>query len=161
MSKDTQENVALSTNKASGVLVGRIDHSLDPKKRLTIPSEWRNLLGGCGYAYIMPDPREKCLNLVPSDEMEARLIKLREKALFDRSIAKALQVIGANSEQVAFDVQGRIRISDKFLQFAELSSQVAMIGSIRMIKLWNPGKLDAPDGVDQTGLESALDQVGF
>lgn len=161
MSKDTQENVALSTNKSSGVLVGRIDHSLDPKKRLTIPSEWRNLLGGCGYAYIIPDPREQCLNLVPSAEMEARLIKLREKALFNRAAAKALQVIGANSEQVTFDVQGRIRISNKFLQFAGLSTQVAMIGSVRMIKLWDPTKLDAPDGVDQAGLEAALSEVDF
>lgn len=145
----------------SGVLVGRVDHALDPKKRFTIPSEWRAVMGNPDYVYVMPDARKPCLNLVPKAEMEARLEKLREKALFDPALNAALQTIGANSEQLMLDVQGRIRVCDKLLRFANLTTTVAMVGSVRMIKLWDPAALGAAETVDQAGLAAALTTAGF
>ena len=145
----------------SGALVGRFDHALDPKKRFTIPSEWRALMGNPSYVYVMPDPSERCLDLVPVAEMESRLVKLREKALFDPVANRALQTIGAVSELPPLDVQGRIRISDKLLQFANLTTTVAMLGSVRMIKLWNPKMLAPAEKVDQNALASALMEAGF
>ena len=41
MSKGDRESVAVSTKAGSGVFLGRHDFALDPKKRFTIPSEWR------------------------------------------------------------------------------------------------------------------------
>jgi DNA-binding transcriptional regulator/RsmH inhibitor MraZ len=109
----------------------------------------------------MSDPFDKCLDLVPQAEMEARLEKLREKALFDPAFRSHLQVIGANSEKLTFDGQGRIRICDRLLRFANLTTTVAMVGAVRMIKLWDPAAL-APEGeVDQTALREALVATGF
>ena len=76
------------------------------------------------------------MNIIPAVEMDARMAKLRERALFDPALAPVLQKIGASSEMPTLDVQGRIRISDKLLQFANLTTTVAMLGSVRMIKLW-------------------------
>jgi len=151
----------MEANARSGALVGRFDHALDPKKRFTIPSEWRELMGNPSYIYVMPDPAERCLNLVPVAEMESRLSKLREKALFDPVANRALQTIGAVSELPSLDVQGRIRISDKLLQFANLTTTVAMLGSVRMVKLWDPAALAPAETVDQKALASALAEAGF
>ncbi|MBO5774961.1 MAG: hypothetical protein J6R63_02955 [Kiritimatiellae bacterium] len=145
----------------TNVLVGRYDHALDPKKRFTIPSEWRDAMGSPNYVYVMPDPSEKCLNLIPAAEMETRLQKLREKALFDPQCNRALQVIGANADQLTLDVQGRIRVRDKLLQFANLTTTVAMVGSVRMIKLWDPRALAPEDRIEQAALAEALKEVGF
>ena len=161
MSKKGLQSVAESTGVGSGVLVGRNDHALDPKKRLTIPSEWRAVMGNPDYVYVMPDRTEKCLNLVPKTEMEMRLQKLREKALFDPALNRQLQVLGAASEQLVLDVQGRIRICDKLLQFANLTTTVAMVGSVRMIKLWNPAALPAEGEFDLEAYNKALDALEF
>lgn len=161
MSKVGKQIVAESTGTTSGVLVGRVDHALDPKKRFTIPSEWRAVMGNPDYVYVMPDAENPCLNLVPKAEMEARLEKLREKALFDPALNRALQTIGENSEQLSLDIQGRIRVCDKLLRFANLTTTVAMVGSVRMIKLWDPAALGAAETVDQASLAAALNSVGF
>jgi len=145
----------------SGVLVGRVDHALDPKKRFTIPSEWRAVMGDPEYVYVMPDRTEKCLNLIPRAEMEARLEKLREKALFDPALNRALQAIGANSEQLMLDVQGRIRVCDKLLQFANLTTTVAMVSSVRMIKVYNPEVVGPEDEVDIGELDAVLTAAGM
>jgi len=93
--------------------------------------------------------------------MEARLEELRTKALFDPTLNRALQTIGENSEQLMLDVQGRIRVCDKLLRFANLTTTVAMVGSVRMIKLWNPQALQPADKVDQVSLGAAMEAVGF
>ena len=161
MSEKGRESVAGSTQGVSSGLVGRFDHALDPKKRLTIPSGWRLVLGNPEYVYAMPDPVERCVNIMPKDEMDVMLSQLRQKALFDPAQMRLLQVIGANSDLLMLDSQGRIRISDKLLQFANLTTTVAMVGSVRMIKLWDPKAL-APEGeVDQAGLANAMAAAGW
>ena len=161
MSKEGEQSVAASTSVKSSVLVGRYDHALDPKKRLTIPSEWRALMGNPAYIYAMPDRKERCINLIPQAEMEVWLERLRAQALFDPVLGKVMQQIGSLSMTLSFDVQGRIRIADKLLQFANLTTTVAMVGSVKMIKLWDPAALGPADEIDQAALDAALAAVPF
>ena len=161
MSKAVKESVAESTGVFAGAFMGRYDHALDPKKRFTIPSEWRAVMGNPKFVYVMPDPKERCLNIIPQAEMEGRLAELRKNALFGPAQNRLLQIIGANSEMPALDVQGRIRISDKLLQFANLTTTVAMLGAVRMIKLWDPAALDPEGEVNQVSLRDALIATEF
>ena len=134
-----------------GPLLGRFDFALDPKKRLTIPSGWRGVFEG-GVVYVMPDRKEKCLNLYPKVEMDAFLGQLRQKALLDPALNRVFAKIGAVSQQLFFDVQGRIRICDKLLQFANLTTTVAMVGAFRMVKLYAPDVLGPEDDVNVESL---------
>ncbi len=161
MSKVGKQSVAESTGGGKGFLLGRYDHALDPKKRFTIPAGWRQILGDPQYVSVMPDNAKKCLNIIPQEVMEAKLAKLREKSFSDPALSRALHIIGANSEQLALDVQGRIRISDKLLQFANLTTTVAMVGAVSKIELWNPEALPPDDKVDQTEFGEALLVAGF
>ena len=88
MSKVGKQSVAESTGGGKGFLLGRYDHALDPKKRFTIPAGWRQILGDPQYVFVMPDNEKKCLNIIPQEEMEARLEKLREKAQDQRTISR-------------------------------------------------------------------------
>jgi division/cell wall cluster transcriptional repressor MraZ len=139
--------------------MGRHDYALDPKKRVTIPSEWRATMGKT--VYVMPDRREKCLNLYSKEEMDIFLDQLRQKALLDPALNKVLAKIGALSQQLSLDVQGRIRICDKLLQFANLTTTVAMVGSVRMIKLYDPAVLGPADEVDVAELDAVLTAAGM
>ncbi len=161
MSKIGKQSVAESTKSAISVLLGRYDYALDPKKRFTIPSCWRRIMGDPEDVFIVPDPEEKCLNLVSPDLMRARIEELQKKALLDPSLNKLLQVIGENSEQLTLDCQGRIRVCDKLLRFANLTTTVAMVGSVRLIKLWDPAALGAGDEVDQEAFREAAKGLGF
>ena len=158
MSKVGKESVAESIEPKSGVLFGRHDYQLDPKKRLTIPSEWRGVFGD--VVYVMPDRKERCLNLYPKAEMDAFLAQLREKALLDPALNIVYAKLGAVSQTLSFDVQGRIRICDKLLQFANLTTTVAMVGSFRMLKLYAPETL-GPDEVNIDEIDRLLTAAGM
>ncbi len=162
MSEEGKQSVAGSTAQVSGVhphLVERFDYALDPKKRLTIPSKWRATMGG--VVYVMPDRKEKCLNVYSQEEMDLFLGQLRQKALLDPALNKVFAMIGAVSQQLSLDVQGRIRIADKLLRFANLTTTVAMVGSFRMIKLYDPALLGPEDKIDIEELDAALSAAGL
>ncbi len=161
MSGKAVESAPAKGAETSGFLLGRYEYALDPKKRFTIPSPWRKVLGDPEYVFVMPDSSRRCLNILPQPEMEARLEKLREKSLFDPKLAAALQTIGANSEQLPVDVQGRIRIGDRLRRFAGLEGKVAMVGAVRKIEIWNPEELGGGDSVDQAAFGAALEEAGF
>jgi len=155
------QSVAMSTGVESSPLVGRFDHALDPKRRLTIPSVWRKAMGNPDFVYAMPDRKLRCVNLMPKAEMDVLLGKIRERALFDPALNRVFQVIGSMSEQLDLDVQGRIRVSDKLLQYANLTTTVAMVGSLRMIKLWDPAVLSPAGDVNASELDAALLAAGL
>ena len=161
MSRKEVQSVAMSTSVESSPLVGRFDHALDPKRRLTIPSVWRKAMGNPDFVYAMPDREQRCVNLMPKAEMDVLLGKIRERALFDPALNRVFQVIGSMSEQLDLDVQGRIRVSDKLLQYANLTTTVAMVGSLRMIKLWDPAVLSPADDVNASELDAALLAAGL
>ena len=151
----------MSTSGESCPLMGRFDHALDPKRRLTIPSVWRRAMGNPDFVYAMLDRKERCVNILPKAEMEVLQERLREKALFDPALNRVWQVVGSMGEQLDLDVQGRIRISDRLLQYANLTTTVAMVGSFRMIKLWNPSVLGPADEIDASKLDAALAAAGL
>ena len=143
-----------------GVFVGQCEHALDQKKRLTMPSEWRDALGSSQVVYVFPNS-DGCLDLVPKADMDQKLAKLREKRLFDKQVNALLLKIGSQSEQVALDGQGRMRICDRLLGFAGLTGKVQMMGAVRMIKLYAPGRLPETEQMNIEDFDAATEALEF
>lgn len=151
-----------------GGLVDTFRHMLDPKKRLTIPSEWRDALGNPKYVYVMPSPTDDCLELIPVELMERTLARYQEADLFDDDADADAQAIAAHSQMLKVDVQGRIRIGDELLMHAGIKAGVTMIGGIRKAKLWatelkpapTPGKLDLSEFRAVAARRKMLSQAG-
>ena len=147
MAENTERTVRERT--VSG-LVDTFRHSLDPKKRLTIPSEWRDALGNPSYIYVMPSATEECLELVPVELMERMVAQYQNADLFDDEADADAQAIAAHAQMLKVDSAGRIRIGDDLLSHAGITGGITMIGAIRKAKLWaterkppsKTGKLD-------------------
>ena len=140
--------------------MGKFVRNFDPKKRLTIPSVWRDALGP-KCVYVMPDTQNHCLQLIPKDMMESRLAELQRQPISNVQLNALLAAIGENSEMLEFDVQGRIRISDRLLAYANLKGAVVMKGSIRMATIWPAEETPAEAAVDVAKLQSAMAALNF
>ena len=144
-----------------GILLGRYDHALDPKKRLTVPAGWRELMNNPRYLYVLPDTETKSLNLVTAAEVQRFMARVKEHRFFDRELGEALRQFGENSEQVLVDVQGRIRICDRLLTFAGLTGKVVMIGALTRIQLWSPELQPGATEIDQGAFSSSCAKMMF
>lgn len=158
---DTQDKEVKGAKNDGGYPFGRFDHALDPKKRLTIPAVWRELLGNPEHLYVLLDPYESCLTILSEREMDARMSKLRSGSLFDKNRSAAMRYIGENSELLNVDGHGRIRISDRLLRLVGVKDKVVFIGTGVKMELW-PLELKPQEAeVDRSALQASFVAIDF
>ncbi len=151
-----------SEEMAVGGFVSRYLHSLDPKKRLTIPAEWREQVGSLKRLYVLPGLNDdQCLYIYPAAEMSRRLEKFRQIGIADRRARVLARVLAASSELLTWDTQGRIRIKDSLLEKAGISNQVELIGAFDHFEAWDPEAWKTAGAVTDATLEDALKYVDF
>ncbi len=159
MEDETQSNEASAAMRGAAVFTGSATHALDPKRRVTIPSGWRDAMGGPRYVFVMADPHAKCLRLLSTERMQEIQAKLRARRFADPEVARKLRVIGQNTEQLPLDVQGRIRISDRLLAFAGIGAKITFVGAVTYGEVWAAEALEPAAAVDQAALGAALDAL--
>jgi len=147
--------------RGQGVFVSLFTHSLDPKKRLTIPSEWRAQIDEPKSLYVLPDVHHRCLCVFPAAEMVRRLEKIRGHSIADDKARQFARVLASRADMVSWDSQGRMRIKDELLEFAGLTGQVVMAGAFDRFELWEPDRFEESGGFDQASLAEAAKYVGF
>jgi MraZ protein len=122
--------------------MGRHVHRLDPKKRLTIPSGWRSLMGEAGV-FLMPGIGRSCLMLMPEAVMSGFVGKLQGMQLSNPEEMDLMLTLASESDHLNFDAQGRIRIKDEHLAYAGLQGDVILASAFNRIELWNPENWEA------------------
>ena len=161
MSKIGNQSVEKTTNEVfTSALVNSFERPLDPKKRLTIPSVWRRALGS-DYVYVMKEEDLPCLLLIPKEMFESRLMGVQEDAITDEGLNDILESVGEDSELLEFDVQGRIRISDRLLAYANIKGSVVMKGAVRMARLWAPENVPQRSAEESENLRAARKRLRF
>jgi len=145
-----------------GVFVNNYTHSLDSKKRLTIPAEWRELVGVPRRLFVLPGVNVKCLCVYPAREMTRRLERLGSLSIADNKGRQFARTLASRSDLVPWDSQGRIRIKDDLLDYAQLENQVTLVGTFDGFELWNPDRWKEQVGTtEQQDLGEAARYVGF
>lgn len=156
-----QEINEVKSMSGGAVFSGSFVHALDPKRRVTIPSGWRDAMGKPAFIFVMADPHEKCLRLLTNERMQGIQEKLLAKRFADPTVAQKLRIIGENTEQLPLDVQGRIRITDRLLEFAGIKGKIAFVGAVTYGEIWAAETRAPTETVDQAALNEALAALDF
>lgn len=146
---------------AESVFVGSFEHSLDPKRRLTIPSDWRAQVRGPGSLYVLPAVDERCLSVLPVREMTRRLGSIGHHSIADRKAREFSRVLASRSDLLSWDSQGRIRIKDDMLDAVGIKESVVLLGNFWFFELWAPEVLKKSGVLEQANIEDAVRHVGF
>lgn len=147
--------------RGQGVFVNRFNHTLDSKRRLTIPSQWRAQVGKPKSLYVLPDVHHKCLCVFPAGEIAHRLERMRHHSIADVKAREFARVLASQSDLVSWDSAGRIRVKDDLLSYAEIENEVVLVGAFDRFEIWSPQRLKATGGLDKDKLEEAAKYVGF
>ncbi|MGP0031397.1 MAG: division/cell wall cluster transcriptional repressor MraZ [Acidimicrobiales bacterium] len=119
--------------------VGRYEHSLDSKGRVILPAKFRVDFERGGY---LSQHREGCLALWTPGEFDRQMTAMQERASAGRADRNRARVWASSSHDVEIDRQGRMAIPSRLRAFAELESEVLVLGAIDRVELWNPPAWD-------------------
>ena len=134
------------------MLIGEYVHTLDAKKRLSLPSKFRKKLG---KTVVVTRGLDNCLFLYPIKEWEKISEKLGALSIGQRDTRGFNRFMLSGAVEVDVDSVGRILIPDFLKVFAGLKSKVVFAGIYNRVEVWN----ESTWNVYKKRIESKADQL--
>lgn len=118
------------------MFVGTYEHSLDDKGRVVLPSSFRARLSDGGFITPFGD----YLGLWTVEGFEEVAAMLTERVRKGKAPQEARRAFAANAHEVRVDSQGRISIPQRLRDVAGLTRDLAIIGDVDRVEVWDAQK---------------------
>lgn len=119
------------------MLLGEYSHTLDEKKRISLPIKFRKEIGS---KVIVTHGLDNCLFLYSMSEWATISEKLGNLSLGQADSRRFNRFILGGAIEMEVDGLGRILIPDHLRDFAELKSKVVFAGVHNRIEIWNEAR---------------------
>ena len=115
------------------MLIGEYHHNIDEKKRLIIPSKFREDIGD---NFILTKGLDGCLFVYPMNEWNKIIAKLKTLPFTKKDARTFTRFFLASATVCQFDKQGRINLVNSLIEYAELKKECAIIGVNDRLEIW-------------------------
>ncbi|MBI3632861.1 MAG: division/cell wall cluster transcriptional repressor MraZ [Candidatus Vogelbacteria bacterium] len=139
------------------MLIGEHKHTLDPKKRLSLPSKFRKEMGdevvvtrgldGCLFVYTVTE----------WSRVAEQFSKMNMLHADSRSINRFML---AGATEVEIDSLGRVLIPEVLKEFAGLKEKVAIIGVHTRLEIWDEEKWKEYKGAIEREADKLAEKLG-
>jgi MraZ protein len=133
---------------------GTYEHSLDSKGRVILPSKFRAAFEQGGY---LTEARDGCLALWTPEEFERQMEEMQEQAAASRANRNMARFWASASRELEVDRQGRMVLPARMREYAELETEVVVVGVIDRVELWNPARWQEKVGPEEQRLTEGAD----
>lgn len=116
---------------------GEHSHSLDKKGRLIVPSKFREIFKE-HYAdrFYLTRGLDKCLFVFTEDEWRTQERKFKDMSFTRQEARQFNRLYFSGACEVTCDKQGRILIPQYLKEYAEIKSDVVVVGVSDRIEIW-------------------------
>jgi len=118
------------------MFLGEYTYSIDEKKRLAIPSKFRQILG---KKSVLTRGLDRCLFLFPLKEWEILAEKLSKLPLAQADARGFVRLMLAGAMEADSDKLGRIVVPDYLKEYASLQKKTVIAGVYNRIEIWDEG----------------------
>lgn len=113
---------------------GEHDHSLDEKKRLTLPARFRHLLAG---GLVLARGIERNIDVYPSDTWHENTARIAELDSLNREAREMKRYVFAGAAVAELDRQGRVLVPPHLVDHAGIEKDVVVIGVHDHVEIWD------------------------
>lgn len=139
------------------MFIGEHQHSIDPKKRLSLPSKFRVELG---KKVVVTRGLDKCLFVYPMKVWEEIAGKLGSMPVGESNTRSFIRLMLAGATDVEIDGQGRVLIPDYLKSYAGLHKNVTVAGLYNRLEVWDETKWNAYRGKAEKNTDEIAEQLG-
>jgi MraZ protein len=117
------------------MLIGHYNHTLDTKKRVSVPAKWRSDF--TGDTVVITTGLDASLFIFGLENWKKIAEKIVAHGFLDTDSRQFSRFMLANAFEVAIDSHGRILIPDDLVSFAKLTTDVTLAGSYDRAEIWD------------------------
>ncbi len=116
------------------MLIGEYSHTIDPKKRLSIPAKLRKEIGAKA---IITRGLDNCLFLFPAHAWEELAQKIGALSFAQHDTRAFMRLMLSGATEVEVDQLGRILIPDYLRNYAFLDKEAIVAGLFNRLEIWD------------------------
>lgn len=117
------------------MFLGRYEHNIDEKGRITIPAKYREELG---ETVVVTQGYDGNLQAYPPDTYDLLAERIRGLSILDPNSRMLRRIFFANAERIDFDKAGRILLPAFLRESANLSDIAVLVGNGEYFEFWSP-----------------------
>ncbi len=122
------------SNQRINMLIGHYIHGLDDKKRISIPSKWRSVLG---KKVVVTSGLDKSLFVFSLKEWQKIAEKLSSLSFTNKDTRSFTRFMLSNAFEADLDSVGRILITDTLKDFASINKKAVLVGMHSRVEIWS------------------------
>ena len=120
------------------------ENRLDKKGRVSVPSSFRAYLNSMGYNGFISYPsfNHAALEACSQDRIEKLSNTIDSLNPFEEKRDFFATSILSESENLQFDTEGRISLSEKLLNHAKIKNNILFVGLWKTFQIWEPNNFE-------------------
>lgn len=119
------------------MFIGEYAHTIDPKKRLALPSKFR---GELGNRVVVTRGLDSCLFIYPIKVWEELATKLGTLPVGEAGTRSFIRIMLAGAADVDVDSQGRILLPEYLKTDGGLKKDVTIVGLFNRLEVWDTAR---------------------
>lgn len=139
------------------MLIGEYKHTLDPKKRLSLPAKWRKELG---RRLVITRGLDNCLFIYPQKEWQKITTKVGQLPLGSADTRSFNRFFLSGAVEAEVDKNGRVLVPDFLKDFAKLDSKVVLAGIHDRVEIWDEQKWNEYKQKIESQADSLAEKLG-
>ena len=138
---------------------GLVEHQLDDKNRLRIPSKFKKELAGenCERKYSFFRGLNNCICVMADDDLDDVISSISEEAISESNQATALFFSSIHSAEE--DAQGRVVLPPLLKKIAGIKKDIVTLGRGKRLEIWSAENYY--DYICNADYDKALKQLGI
>lgn len=116
------------------MLIGEYIHTLDDKKRVSLPAKFRSVLG---KKIVLSRGLDNCVFIYSQSEWKSFVTKLSTLSMGQSDSRAFSRFMLGGAVETDVDASGRILVPDFLKDFARLESRIVMAGVGNRVEVWN------------------------
>ena len=116
------------------MFIGEYSHSIDPKKRLALPSKFR---GELGNRVVVTRGLDRCLFVYPMKVWEEIASKLGNLPVGESGTRSFIRLMLSGAVDTELDSQGRVLLPEYLKNDAGLKKEVIIVGIYNRLEIWD------------------------
>ena len=138
------------------LLLGTYTPKIDAKGRVALPAKFRSQLG---QGLVMARGQERCVYLLPFDEFRRIASQIQRTSVGNKAAREYLRVFLSGAVDQDPDKQGRVVVPQMLRDYANLGSDIVVIGVGTRAELWNKDAWESYLAQKEEGYSDIADDV--
>ncbi|HEX8974428.1 MAG TPA: division/cell wall cluster transcriptional repressor MraZ [Patescibacteria group bacterium] len=139
------------------MFIGEYNHSVDPKKRLALPSKFRKELG---KQVVVTRGLDKCLFVYPMKTWKELAEKLGTLPMGESTTRSFVRLMLAGAVDADVDSQGRVLLPDYLKEYAGIDRAVTIAGLFNRLEIWDEEKWRNYRNKAEENTDEVAEQLG-